>query len=487
MFNLIIFCLTITLLALSLSSVKCEASFDYAVLTINDTRTFTPFDFTVAFRPTKEIFADHYVVVRLPRFSQMLKDNFTTGNISLGNVILSPSYDFEAVWIEGKNHPDYDTHPYVTSELEIRRKRNESFPQSETQFITIHKENGIGAVCGFPSFEIFNSSPKLVDPFPPFHIFTRTIRINQTNNFTIDEFNNTINDPTFNNYTARPNDTFNFQTWTGVGNGCSLLSNCYNNGACDYCYEKCECFEGFGSKRDLVAVGRDLLPDCSTRVCPAGRAIGDFPITANKAHSMAECSNRGLCNRKTGICNCFFPFAGPACDKLTCPNECSGHGQCISMNDINRIRRVQNPDQVTFEYGSGDGLETVAWDYDSMFGCYCDSSWEVGYGAGETQLAEWFGPDCSLKRCPSGDDPFTTQDETDCYLKSQYPGLDAEVGHLDNLCHIECSNRGLCNHQTGKCTCFKGSWGQSCENIANAGSRSWNISNDNISVVVQGN
>lgn len=33
------------------------------------------------------------------------------------------------------------------------------------------------------------------------------------------------------------------------------------------------------------------------------------------------------------------------------------------------------------------------WDADLLYGCNCDS----GY----------FGPDCSLKHCPTGDDPFT--------------------------------------------------------------------------------
>ena len=47
----------------------------------------------------------------------------------------------------------------------------------------------------------------------------------------------------------------------------------------------------------------------------------------------------------------------------------------------------------------------------------CDSGWSVGLDSGETQLAEWFGPDCSLRRCPSGDDPWTTVDETNCNKK----------------------------------------------------------------------
>ena len=33
-----------------------------------------------------------------------------------------------------------------------------------------------------------------------------------------------------------------------------------------------------------------------------------------------------------------------------------------------------------------------------VHGCVCDSSWAVGYKEGETQLAEYFGGDCSLSQ-----------------------------------------------------------------------------------------
>lgn len=57
----------------------------------------------------------------------------------------------------------------------------------------------------------------------------------------------------------------------------------------------------------------------------------------------------------------------------------------------------------------------MTWDEEMIYGCVCDSSWEVGLGFGQTQEPEWFGPDCSLRHCPSGDDPSTVDDETDCY------------------------------------------------------------------------
>ena len=38
-------------------------------------------------------------------------------------------------------------------------------------------------------------------------------------------------------------------------------------------------------------------------------------------------------------------------------------------------------------------------------------------------------------------------------------------GESGNLCHVECSNRGLCNENTGACGCFDGYVGEACELI----------------------
>lgn len=52
--------------------------------------------------------------------------------------------------------------------------------------------------------------------------------------------------------------------FSGIGPGCASLRNCNNSGVCDYCAEKCHCFDGFGSDTDLVNIGRDLRPDCTS-------------------------------------------------------------------------------------------------------------------------------------------------------------------------------------------------------------------------------
>ena len=35
-------------------------------------------------------------------------------------------------------------------------------------------------------------------------------------------------------------------------------------------------------------------------------------------------------------------------------------------------------------------------------------------------------------------------------------------GARGNLCHVDCSGRGTCDHEVGKCECFVGFEGENC-------------------------
>lgn len=105
----------------------------------------------------------------------------------------------------------------------------------------------------------------------------------------------------------------------------------------------------------------------------------------------------------------------------------------------------------------------ATWDEDKSYGCVCDSSWSVGLGNGERQEPEWHGPDCSLLHCPSGDDPRTTVDETDCFNVTAKDSI--HRGETGNICHVDCSNRGICNFHSGRCQCFDGFFGENCSTI----------------------
>lgn len=160
---------------------------------------------------------------------------------------------------------------------------------------------------------------------------------------------------------------------------CEMHNFCNGHGKCLASTSTCECFEGWGSSTDISFY---KAPDCSARVCPAGRAWADVPTSSTQAHAYMECSNRGVCNRISGTCSCFDGFTGSSCHRTTCPNDCSGHGSCVSIKQMARMGNALPLSANTFYEGDSD---STTWDEDMIYGCVCDSSWDVGLGFGQRQ------------------------------------------------------------------------------------------------------
>ncbi|GMH97852.1 hypothetical protein TrVE_jg3183 [Triparma verrucosa] len=262
-----------------------------------------------------------------------------------------------------------------------------------------------------------------------------------------------------------------------VGSGCSDHNGCSGHGSCNYCTETCNCELEYGGTGSIVE--SDIKKDCSERVCPVGYAWGTLPTSSDMGHPLKECSGSGKCNRAQGVCICFEGFSGTKCERRDCPivnsEVCAGHGTCLSIRQLSSMldaMPLSDPTDYANTgkhypiYGGGregntGGIGNVTWDERTLYKCHCDSTWAVGLGSGETQEAEYFGDACQLRHCPSGDDPLTTLDETDCNGKVAKGGKG--VGRSGNKCFVECSNRGVCEYETGLCQCFKGFWGSACE------------------------
>jgi len=135
------------------------------------------------------------------------------------------------------------------------------------------------------------------------------------------------------------------------------------------------------------------------------------PVVANtagsargEAHFYKECSNKGICNRGTGLCECFPGYAGEGCSRTACANDCSGHGTCQRLAETSPQYR--------------------GWDMYSTQECVCDS----GY----------FGSDCSLRKCPRGDDPVTK------YVGYTKISFKNRSDHENNWFDSTCLSTGFC-------------------------------------------
>ncbi|ETW07561.1 hypothetical protein H310_02048 [Aphanomyces invadans] len=186
-------------------------------------------------------------------------------------------------------------------------------------------------------------------------------------------------------------DNTNF--YGGAIKGCPGYIPCSGHGTCS----------GAPSFTCACAVGW-TTGDCSMRDCPKGTSWFSLPSRTNEAHTVrTTCSDGGTCDPITGECECFPPFEGPSCNLMQCPKgdsvyECSGHGNCLSLQALAQATMTRDWTPAGFSYGL-DSNSPHTWDALRIQGCQCDR----GY----------MGHDCSLKRCPQGDDPLTLEQVND--------------------------------------------------------------------------
>lgn len=183
-------------------------------------------------------------------------------------------------------------------------------------------------------------------------------------------------------------------------NQCSGHGTCEVNG-------NCQCFTGLDGEDEWTG------PDCSSRTCPFDFAWVGASINSNNLHPWAECSNKGICDRSSGECQCFTGYEGAACQRTVCPDNCNDQGTCWPEKHLaSKAGRVYD----------------APWDAMKHVGCLCDAGYR--------------GPACDQQECPSGADPLS--------------GYGNEAGR-------DCSGRGICDYSNGICACFTGFFGTRCQ------------------------
>lgn len=188
--------------------------------------------------------------------------------------------------------------------------------------------------------------------------------------------------------------------FTVVAFAASVNANCDNgcsgHGLCTM-DDVCDCYDNWG-------VGLSMHSgDCSDRICPFELAWVDFPNEAGKFHRYSECAGRGICNRGSGLCECFEGYEGEACHRTTCPNQCSGYGTCEYIEDMEFMAVYADWEQEDFR-SDAHTLDYNWWDKTKTRGCVCD--------------AQYTDMDCSKRMCPFGTD--TLADREDLLLEQKY-------------------------------------------------------------------
>lgn len=234
-------------------------------------------------------------------------------------------------------------------------------------------------------------------------------------------------------------------------NSCSGRGGCDTNDQCD-CYLEGKVLNAAGNvDAEDTLMAQFTGADCSLMTCPRG--ISFTTAASSTFHEASvECSDAGLCDRATGMCVCYEGHEGSACQRTTCPNDCSGHGVCQDNTDFAedyaRAMSVQiNTKRYTPRCAVGSDVDETncprqiehlddyystymvtyedAWDSTLQTGCLCDS----GY----------YGADCSKRECPTNSDPLDTSctteiaDGTSVNIRASLAELNPPFEYGDNF------------------------------------------------------
>ncbi len=150
-----------------------------------------------------------------------------------------------------------------------------------------------------------------------------------------------------------------------------------------------------GDHSSIVLSGSTVYPYGTSEGYPF-MADTTGAVMTNTAHDYMECSNKGLCDRETGQCECLPGYDGAACQRASCPsntnsltpgsgvddrsniafkifngrssftgraisnaqvNQCSGHGTCMTLAQLAFLDNSNTYD---------------LWDKKTSMGCKCD-------------------------------------------------------------------------------------------------------------------
>jgi len=163
----------------------------------------------------------------------------------------------------------------------------------------------------------------------------------------------------------------------------------------------------------------------------------NFTVDSSKGTTQAKvCSNRGMCDYKTGTCNCFYHSTVKK-DVLRRMVSSDGNRNMGTKGDCGYAKTASSKCPM--------GLTNID-DPLSLRPCFdrgfCDNSTHT------CRCADGYrGADCSMKECPKG--------------VSWFDNIQGD-GHAHQT-ERECSGQGTCEREGGTCICMPGFTGETCE------------------------
>lgn len=114
---------------------------------------------------------------------------------------------------------------------------------------------------------------------------------------------------------------------------------------------------------------------------------------------------------------CFEGYEGKGCARMSCPNDCSGHGRCMYADELpygvnlgSFYNDQDNSTDFRGELGDTNGNDAMTfdyygWDEGKSRMCHCDPGYE--------------GVDCSFRSCPRGNDVMMERMNRAAVMKHQ--------------------------------------------------------------------
>jgi hypothetical protein len=153
------------------------------------------------------------------------------------------------------------------------------------------------------------------------------------------------------------------------------------------------------------------------------------------------------------MCACYEGHEGSACQRTTCPNDCSGHGVCQANTDfaedyaraastqINTKRYTPRCDTTAAvsEDNCPRNIEHLD-DYFTTFMATYDDAWDSTLQTGCLCDSGYYGADCSRRECPTNSDPLDTSctteladGTTEVNIRSSLANLNLPYQYGDNF------------------------------------------------------